>query len=228
MSMAYPGLKFVYNWADSEWIYVEIDDTERGYFWPDYVEFDDSFEWHDWYKVVPDNEGGDTRDASYTYNQYFNNEERYWYITPKTLKEDFLECFENHLYDSLFNASTSYHSYSNIGSDYKEIYWYKNCIDSAREDIYMDSLIEKWNEITLDCLKSDLERYLSFEEHDKDLHKEEADHELNRVIEGIQDYWTFNGIKAENFNIKAYIENKKVENLDEIIEFVKNWNKYFN
>ena len=121
MSMAYPGLKFVYNWADSEWIYVEIDDTERGYFWPDYVEFDDSFEWHDWYKVVPDNEGGDTRDASYTYNQYFNNEERYWYITPKTLKEDFLECFENHLYDSLFNASTSYHSYSNIGSDYKEI-----------------------------------------------------------------------------------------------------------
>jgi hypothetical protein len=86
----------------------------------------------------------------------------------------------------------------------------------------MDSLIEKWNEITLDCLKSDLERYLSFEEHDKDLHKEEADHELNRVIEGIQDYWTFNGIKAENFNIKAYIQNKKVENLDEIIEFVKN------
>ena len=71
--MAYPGLKFVYNWADFEWIYVEIDDTERDYFWPDYVEFDDSFEGHDWYKVVPDNEGWDTRDASYTYDQYFNN-----------------------------------------------------------------------------------------------------------------------------------------------------------
>ena len=36
-----------------------------------YVKFDNSFEWYDWYKVAPDMKSWDILDASYSYEDYF-------------------------------------------------------------------------------------------------------------------------------------------------------------
>ena len=221
ISMAYPWLKFVYNWADSKWIYVEIDDTKSNYFWPD-MEAEDyegntrSFRDEEW----------DIWDANYTYNDYFERSEYYQLTNSKELKEDFLEYFENYIADALFEASKSFHSYSLIGPDYKEIYWYKNCIKCAKRDVDMDALIKGWNDNMLLMIRGDLESY--YEYWGIEDNPEHWNYYMDRIIETIHECRDFNKVKYKNFNIKNYIESRKLENIDEIIEFIKNWKDYFN
>ncbi len=120
--MAYLWIRFVYKGADSKWIYVQIDDRRNDFY----------KEW-------------DLRDASYTYDDYFKTSECYYCKNQNELKEDFMKYFEKHLEDSLYKATTTFHpERSNWGSCY-EIAWYVNCINSAKKDIDMNSLIEWWN-----------------------------------------------------------------------------------
>lgn len=217
--MAYPGLKFVYNWADSEWIHVEIDDSKKNYFWPR-MEAEDvegnirSFRNDEW----------DVRGVSYTYKEFIDE---YWYMcsSPKELKESYLEHFENYITDSLFKVATSFLSYCPIWEDYDKISWYKACLRSAKKDIDMDSLIEKWNSSILYGIESNLECYYKYRDYENEY--EQWDYYIDRVVSDIKAYRDFNKVKYKNFNIKNFIESKKEENIKGIIDFVVNWEAYF-
>lgn len=232
--MAYPWLKFVYNWADSQWIYVEIDDTKGNYFWPSYYEVDTSYEWHYWYETVPNTEWWDIWNADYTFRDFFNDIYLFDITNPKDLKKEFLVCFENHLVDTLFNVSKSFHS-SYIWEDYEKISWYKKCLKSAKEDIDLDYLSEAWKNSALSYIRRDLELYYEYRElkyHGLKETTEELATYLKDSIEDISWYRDFNGVKYMNFNIKNFIESKKSENIEEnineIIDFVVNGECYFN
>lgn len=224
--MAYQWIRFVYKWADSKWIYIQIDDRRGNYCWLDYVEFDVSFPGYDWYKVVPNMEEWDLRDASYTYDDYFETSEYYYCKDQNELKGDFIKYLENHLADSLYKAATSFHPESNVWGSCYEIAWYVSCIKAAKKDVDMNSLIGWWNDCILHDIKGNLEYYFQFlniewEENPWDFY-------IDRLVSDIHLFRKFNKVKYKNFNIRAYIESKTIENQDEIIEFIKNWKDYFN
>jgi hypothetical protein len=142
--MAYQWIRFVYKWADSKWIYIQIDDRRGNYYWLNYAEFDVSFPGYDWYKVVPNMESWDIRDASYTFEDYFKTTDSHC-KNQQELKDDFFNHFEKHLADSLYKAATTFHPDLHVWGSCYEIAWYVNCIKSAKKDIDMNSLIEWWN-----------------------------------------------------------------------------------
>lgn len=227
--MAYPWLKFVYNWADSEWVYVEIDDTKGNYFWPSYFEVDTSFEWHYWYETVPNTEW-DVWNADYTFRDFFKDIYIFDISDSKDLKKTFLTCFENHLVDTLFNVSKSFHS-SYIWDDYEKIAWFKKCLKSAKEDIDLDDLIEAWSSRVLSYIKHDLELYYEYRDykyHNSKEIPEEVALYLKDSIKDISWYRDFNKVKYKNFNIRNYIESKRYENLNDVFDFIVNWEWYFN
>lgn len=219
--MAYPWLKFVYNWADSEWIYVEIDDTKKNYFWPR-MEAEDldgnirSYREKEW----------DSRSVSYTFDDFFNEYWADYYKNPKELKECYLWHFEDHITEALFRVATSFLSYSPIWEDYDEISWYKACLRSAKKDVDVDSLVEKWNSNILDGIKHNLECYYKYRDYENEY--EQGDYYIDRVVSDIKAYRDFNKVKYKNFNVKNFIESKKEEDIKGIIDFVVNWEGYFN
>lgn len=131
--MAYQWIRFIYDWADSKWIYVKIEDR-RGNYWLNYT---------GWYKADTNLESWDIRDASYTYEDYSKATDFNW-KNQQELKDDFFKHFENHLADSLYKAATSFHPDLHVWGSCYEIAWYVSCINSAKRDIDMNSLVELW------------------------------------------------------------------------------------
>ena len=165
MANPYPWLKFVYNWADSWGVYVEIDDTKRNYFWPDSFLSDTSYEWHIDYKYVANTEPGEVRNADYTIEDFCDKSAFYEASSQEELREDFLRNFEDSLGDTLMSLYGNYHDYHSFYyefSDYDKITWYKNCLKLAKKEFDVSGLVEEWNKFRLDEIKDNLIIYFKF------------------------------------------------------------------
>ena len=168
---SHPWLKFIYDWISCYWVEVILDDTESNYFWPSYYEFDVSTENYYWYKTVPNTDSWDTYRLCYSYNKFFDESAFLHCRTKGELKKEFFEFFKNSLVDSLFsvywwNSSSDQYSFSSKFEDFENIEWYKECIDSAKEDIEndeMEELINRWNYYKIKDLKRNLNIFFKFE-----------------------------------------------------------------